>query len=68
MMTSEDVARVAEPLIGHARTERVLLLIYEGGFRLKRTEIVATGRPSPARCRFGKLWTTCCATAERFLQ
>jgi DNA repair protein RadC len=53
LLTSEDVARVAQPLIGHARTEQVLLLIADGGSRLKRTEAVAAGTakscPMPVR-------------------
>ncbi len=53
LSTSEDIARVAIPLIGWARTEQVVVLIADGGLRLKRTEIIASGTakscPMPVR-------------------
>lgn len=51
--SSENIAREAIRLIGQARTEQVLLLVADGGLRLKRTEIVASGTakscPMPVR-------------------
>jgi DNA repair protein RadC len=53
LLTSKDIARAAQPVIGHARTEQILVLVADGGSRLKRTEIVATGTakscPLPVR-------------------
>ncbi|GAB4075551.1 DNA repair protein RadC [Nostocoides australiense] len=41
--TSEDVAVVAIPRIGRARTERVLLIVLDGSHRVSRVLTVATG-------------------------
>jgi len=53
LSTSEDIARVAQPLIGPARTEQIVVLIADGGLRLKRAEIIASGTakacPMPVR-------------------
>jgi DNA repair protein RadC len=53
LFTSEDIAAHARPLIGRARTEQVAVLIADGGSRLKRTEIIASGTakscPMPVR-------------------
>jgi len=53
LATSEDIARVAQPLIGRARTEQVAVLIADGGLRLKRAEVIASGTakacPIPVR-------------------
>ena len=53
LSTSADIARVAQPLIGRARTEQVVVLIADGGLRLKRAEAIASGTakacPMPVR-------------------
>ena len=53
LSTSEDIARVAQPLIGQVRTEQILVLITDGGLRLKRAEVIASGTakscPMPVR-------------------
>ncbi|MCA0293441.1 MAG: DNA repair protein RadC [Actinobacteria bacterium] len=41
--TSEDVAAVAIPRIGRARTEQVLLIVLDGSHRASRVVTVATG-------------------------
>lgn len=43
VQTSADVASVAVPRIGRARTEQVLLLVLDGSHRLTRVMTVATG-------------------------
>lgn len=43
LRTSSDIAAVAEPRIGRARTEQVLLLLADGAHRLTRVVTVATG-------------------------
>jgi len=53
LSSSEDIARVAQPLIGRSRTEQVLVLVADGGLRLKHTEVIASGTakacPMPVR-------------------
>jgi DNA repair protein RadC len=53
LITSDDIAREAAPLIGNARTEQVIALVADGASRLKRVEIVASGSaksgPVPVR-------------------
>jgi len=53
LSTSEDIARVAQPLIGRTRTEQVAVLVADGGLRLKRAQIIASGTakacPMPMR-------------------
>jgi len=53
LITSEDIARVAQPLIGRSPTEQVVVLVADGGLRLKRAEIIASGTakacPMPVR-------------------
>jgi len=53
LATSEDIVRVAQPLIGQSSTEKVVVLIADGGLRLKRAEIIASGTakacPMPVR-------------------
>lgn len=50
---SQDIAGEAIRLIGRARTEQILLLVADGGLRLKRAEIIASGTakscPMPVR-------------------
>lgn len=41
--SSADIAAVARPLIGRARTEQVLLIVLDGGQRVCRVLTVATG-------------------------
>lgn len=41
--TSEDIAAVALPRVGRARTEQVLLLVLDGAHRVSRVLTVATG-------------------------
>jgi len=51
--SSADIAAVAQPAIGRERTERLLVLIADGGQRLARVEAVAVGQatacPVPVR-------------------
>jgi len=53
LLTSEDIATHARALIGRSRTEKVAVLIADGGSRLKRKEVVASGTakscPMPVR-------------------
>ena len=50
---SADIAAVAQPAIGRERTERLLVLVADGGQRLTRVEAVAVGQagscPVPVR-------------------
>lgn len=50
---SADIAAVAQPRIGHARAEEVLLLILDGGHRVRHVLTLAkgsaTGAPLPVR-------------------
>jgi DNA repair protein RadC len=50
---SSDIAREATALIGHSRSEQVVVLVADGASRLRRAEIVATGSakscPVPVR-------------------
>jgi DNA repair protein RadC len=53
LSTSADIARAAQRLIGATRTEQVVVLIADGGLRLKRAEVIASGTakacPMPVR-------------------
>jgi len=53
LSTSEDVVRAAQPLIGRSRAEQVAVLVADGGLRLKRVEVIASGTakacPMPIR-------------------
>ncbi|MFE7404843.1 hypothetical protein [Isoptericola sp. NPDC057559] len=53
LATSEDVARAAHSLIGTSATEKVAVLVVDGGYGLKLVEVVAVGTakacPMPVR-------------------